>query len=967
MNRHIAPREANSSLDRQLDRHYFRVRDFEYVQPIYDLAFLLEVSALASGVEVPKYRTFSLWRAGFSLDGYGTSIDRWLDNELPESELDFVPSSRINQHLLQIRQSGTLPELGLFSAERFQRALRLRAVRGLGPSKIAFTLSSESPGEDWFRDVALDIALDGDRISRLYFGDNPGPWQTAHVVPPLLRFLRSTERSIGRPLSWYIHGITDPFQHITQPISVCADLPVSDPGQEIANTINSEKHFRLHQRLQGALKHGLGWTFNVRFNCRDVHSHRSLEQIAVALDPMAAPLDSTLHSDLHLHTAWSDGAATVDDMARAVLASGLDFFAVTDHSRSSKLQGGLTPPMWLRQASALTLARPVCSVLHGVEVDVLRDGTLDLPLSLLAAADLVVASIHSAWADDARENTDRLLRAIESGHVDVLAHPTSALVGKPGVPDYVRHPADVYWSEIFSACARWNVALEFNCFPSRLDLPLPLLAAAVAHGCAISLGSDSHARSHLINLKYGAQALRRVNAAIVLNRLSLDELRSWIRESRAIRRDLCETRTSLVQPTFQFDSRPSLPSRDILARTQAPPRVPDGSRIVGIDLTAGDKPTGVALLDAHTVSTCSLRSDADILAYVAAQQPAIVSIDSPLGLPGGGHTIQSSAGIVRVAEHDLASIGIPAYPALIESMEKLTLRGIRLRRLIEATRTTVIESYPGAAQDILCLPRKQRGLELLKQGLSRLGLDGPGLQTRSHDEVDAITAAIVGRYYESGMFEPMGIPSEAQLIVPKSSPLVFDTPPVICLAGRTGVGKSVVARYVSVFYGFAWIRTRDVIRELLIDDLARGPGARISTLQVAPQDITEEHLRSFGSLILNDHGQAPLRESLTSRLLNTTQPVIVDAIRATDDVHQSVLSSRPVLIWFVDCPEGIMRLRLARKRKGTERRIPFGSPVDRTAPALHRRADRIIPNAGSLEELRWILDDALFATFTLLA
>src|SRR5208283_5194729 len=146
-----------------------------------------------------------------------------------------------------------------------------------------------------------------------------------------------------------------------------------------------------------------------------------------------------------------------------------------------------------------------------------------------------------------------------------------------------------------------------------------------------------------------------------------------------------------------------------------------------------------------------------------------VSIDSPLGLPGGGNSIDPKAGIMRVAEHDLASVGIPAYPSLIDSMENLTLRGIRLRRAIESfpRAPRVIESYPGAAQDILSIPRKQRGLELLRAGLRELGLSGPGLDTKSHDEMDAITAAIVGRFYEAGRFEPMGIPSEAQLIVPK--------------------------------------------------------------------------------------------------------------------------------------------------------------------------------------------------------
>src|SRR4051812_18020594 len=106
-------REAHSAPG--LDRHYFRPRDFEYVQPLYDLAFLLEVAAVAAGTEVPKYRTFSLWRAGYSLDGYGTMIDKWLDAAASDADLDYVPSSRILQYLTSVRTSGTLPELRQFS------------------------------------------------------------------------------------------------------------------------------------------------------------------------------------------------------------------------------------------------------------------------------------------------------------------------------------------------------------------------------------------------------------------------------------------------------------------------------------------------------------------------------------------------------------------------------------------------------------------------------------------------------------------------------------------------------------------------------------------------------------------------------------------------------------------------------------------------------------------------------------
>ncbi|MGH9567561.1 MAG: PHP domain-containing protein, partial [Candidatus Angelobacter sp.] len=359
-------------------------------------------------------------------------------------------------------------------------------------------------------------------------------------------------------------------------------------------------------------------------------------------------------ADLHLHTAWSDGNASVNAMARAVTASGLQYFAVTDHSRTSKLQGGLTPPLWLRQENALTLAETVCPVLHGIEVDILKNGTLDLPQSLLAAADLVVASVHSNWSDDVRINTDRLITAIESGCIDVLAHPTSALVGIPGAPDYIRDPAPVDWDEVFGKCALWSVAVEMNCFPSRLDLPLDLLRRALKAGCAISLGSDSHARSHLINLRFGMAALRELDATVVLNRFSYPELKRWVEESRRKRKRVKKSRLGPEQTTL-FTSDGDTRSPILIARIQPPQDIPLGSRTVGLDLTAGDKATGVALLDRYDVVTCSLYSDEEILSFIEKHRPSIVSIDSPLWRPGGGNYINQSAGIVRVSEQELAS------------------------------------------------------------------------------------------------------------------------------------------------------------------------------------------------------------------------------------------------------------------------------------------------------------------------
>ena len=218
-------------------------------------------------------------------------------------------------------------------------------------------------------------------------------------------------------------------------------------------------------------------------------------------------------------------------------------------------------------------------------MDILKDGTHDLPHSLLAAADLVVASVHSNWTDNIRVNTDRLLTAIESGCVDVIAHPTSAIIGKPGVPDYLRGPADVYWNEVFDKCARWQVAVELNCFPSRLDLPLDLLRKAIEAGCAISIGSDAHARSHLLNLRFGEAALRRLKARVVLNRFSYGELKRWIRASRKKRSSLTKSTARHEQTGFQFGDDAPLREPLLRAHIQSPQNIPAGTRmIIGIDL-----------------------------------------------------------------------------------------------------------------------------------------------------------------------------------------------------------------------------------------------------------------------------------------------------------------------------------------------------------------------------------------------
>jgi histidinol phosphatase-like PHP family hydrolase/predicted nuclease with RNAse H fold/dephospho-CoA kinase len=955
----LSPRSA------VLSDEYFRIRDFEYAQPLYDLAFLLEVDALRTGREVPKYRIFSLWKAAYRMDGYTTAIDRWLDGKLPERELDIVPSARIRHYLTEIRQNGTLAELAALDRERAESMLRLRSLRGFGASRIAELfredLSSKAPAvaepsSAVGYDVGAEIANSGSLWS------SPEKWQAAHIIPPVVRLLREIEKNIGER-QWCIPKVKDGIHPVISPfaVQIASEDPMTLTTEILRDCVAAQPLFRL---LRGdaqrwLFQHQLGWSFALE-SAPLQPKMWELAALARRLDPFIRRRSPHIRGDLHLHSNWSDGNSDIGAIARNLKKGGRDYFALTDHSRSCKLQGGLTPVAWLRQAVSLRTRKLPCQVFHGIEVDILSDGRLDLPGGLLRGMDIVIGSVHGNWSASSEENTLRLIRAIESRHIDILGHPTSALVGKPGVPNYIRPPASVDWPRIFRHCAQWRVALELNCFPSRLDLSLPALRAAVSLGCWISIGSDAHARAHLHHLRFGEHIAARLHSSHILNRLTFEELQSWIREARRTRADLPQTGGEL----FSFESigvRQSSPQ--IEAYPNPLQALPSGSSVVGLDLTAGHgKPTGVAFLTGNNVETASLVTDNEILEFIKQKRPKLVSIDSPLGLPGGGRDINAAAGIVRMAERDLASIGVPAYPALIDSMRELTLRGISLRSRIESLPDppTVLESYPGAAQDILCIPRKQKSLALLRNGLMELGLIGPGLRTNSHDEMDAITSAVVGRYFETGEYEPMGVEAEAQLIVPKVRPLNFNPLPVICLAGRTAAGKSTVARYLAVFYGFRWIRTRDVIRALLLDDIAAPPSQKMFRRKLSENRITDTDLSEFGRVVLEQYHQAPMPGKLMQLISDAGMPVVVDAMRDIVDVDDKQLLNRVVQLWYIDSTEN----RLLQRRRDRQNTTPTEliAAIDQNTPMLRERADSLIANNGTLEDLRWRIDDAFFET-----
>src|ERR1051326_3982226 len=283
---------------------YFRLRDFEYVQPLYDLAFFLEIDAFANGAEVPKYRTFSLWRAAYSLDGYGTTIDRWLDGDATDEDLDYVPSNRIKQYLIAVRQTGTIPELKPFRGSRFDRCLGLRSVRGLGPNKIALTVSSEIEGDDWFDQTAINVALDRDRLTEVYRREDAGPWQSAHLVPPMLRLLHRIEEVVGHPLCWNIAGIESPLEPVVERPAVTVLLDPVMLGSVLKKAVHKEKVFKVLEGEAGqqfSVRHQMRWLFSICAS-EDQCGH-PLYDLIQRMDPFAVNGPRTICSDLHLHTA----------------------------------------------------------------------------------------------------------------------------------------------------------------------------------------------------------------------------------------------------------------------------------------------------------------------------------------------------------------------------------------------------------------------------------------------------------------------------------------------------------------------------------------------------------------------------------------------------------------------------------------------------------------------------------------
>jgi DNA polymerase (family 10) len=236
----------------------------------------------------------------------------------------------------------------------------------------------------------------------------------------------------------------------------------------------------------------------------------------------------SIRGDLHVHTRWSEGAHSVGEMAEAAAALGYEYIAVCDHAETLHIARGLSPERLADQVREIERINreggSSVTVLSGTECNIGMDGRIDLPDSVLADLDVVVASVHSGFRQPEREMTERVVTAMHNDHVDIIGHPTGRIL-------LAREPYRIDLAAVFEAAAALGVLLEINAFPGRLDLSDVNARSAREAGVRFSLGSDAHSRENLRYMELGVATARRgwLTADDIANTRPLAGLRRFLR------------------------------------------------------------------------------------------------------------------------------------------------------------------------------------------------------------------------------------------------------------------------------------------------------------------------------------------------------------------------------------------------------------------------------------------------------
>jgi len=226
--------------------------------------------------------------------------------------------------------------------------------------------------------------------------------------------------------------------------------------------------------------------------------------------------------DLQMHTKWSDGANTIEEMIIEAKKLGHKFIAITDHVGSLKIAGGMDEEKVMEQAKEIEKLRERFDdiyIFHGIEANIMKDGSLDVSNSLLKQVDVVLASVHSAFRMEEKEMTARVIKAIENEYVDILAHPTCRIIQK-------REPIKIDMEKVLEVAKDNGIIMEINAYPDRLDLNDIHTKMAIDMGVKVSIGTDAHNKEHLKFYELGTAVARRgwAKKEDVINTYSVEKL-----------------------------------------------------------------------------------------------------------------------------------------------------------------------------------------------------------------------------------------------------------------------------------------------------------------------------------------------------------------------------------------------------------------------------------------------------------
>jgi DNA polymerase (family 10) len=242
--------------------------------------------------------------------------------------------------------------------------------------------------------------------------------------------------------------------------------------------------------------------------------------------PTLITLDD-IRGDLQMHSTWSDGSHTIEEMARACRERGYEYCAITDHSQSTRVARGLDAKGFRRQWKEIDKVRHHLNgitVLKGVELDILSDGSLDLPDEALEGFDIVLVAVHSKLDMPKAQMTKRVLKALSHPAVDILAHPTGRQLNK-------REPSKIDLEDVLQAAKEHDVAVELDAQPQRLDLNDVHLHRARELGVTLVIDSDAHSVDQLRFMRYGVDQARRgwLEKSHVLNTLTWSDFQQWLK------------------------------------------------------------------------------------------------------------------------------------------------------------------------------------------------------------------------------------------------------------------------------------------------------------------------------------------------------------------------------------------------------------------------------------------------------